>query len=311
MRYPYLIILLFAIACSNSEEQTQEVSENHLEQFNKNEKWIAGCKDNKSDTFINIFKEADGYVVENILGGERKRVSVAECIKLEESDLGSKSWQEIILFKNADANIDIKITIRGGQALTDPIITAVFGQYQGIVIKIDSTQVFAKYEKEHMLQQSNLKFSMLSCSNPNEETFPYYIEYKGENPSVKAEFHQFWLKFAEALLENDEETIIELTVFPFITPSPMDVWPDKVYETPWEFMIVLDEFLVWYVDAYLGTGNFSEYFYEYGISALKLRDEMAEKGSMRFHKIEGEWKLVSIYLEPATFTELENIIETY
>jgi hypothetical protein len=129
---------------------------------------------------------------------------------------------------------------------------------------------------------------------------PVWAQGTSSEPSNREEFLAFWEGFKDAVLNNDMDTVIELTEFPFKTRGVLDDDPEIEY-TPDQFKLAWDRLLT--IDP--KTAELPTSMREIVLSFDQWNDQEILAGSVRigdflFHKTGGRWLFYFAYMETLT-----------
>jgi hypothetical protein len=146
-----------------------------------------------------------------------------------------------------------------------------------------------------------LTLFIFSCNPTNEKDIKANSatnEVQSKNTTSDNDFSQFYIKFRQAAITNDTNTIISLTKFPLETRAPQDSDPIVKYSKE-EFVKVFN--------TYLKYGGMEELV---DIKNLDLHNENvlskndARVGNLVFNCINNKWQLTFAYLNYPIIEEL-------
>ena len=143
----------------------------------------------------------------------------------------------------------------------------------------------------------------ISCGgNDKQKTqqIPDTIETKSLADTTKS-FISFWQTLRKAIVDNDTNTIIASTTFPFKTRGPMDSDPTIKYNRK-EFIKVFSAFLK---QSYNLETEIEDIMKTERPDTAYINNVWARVGDLEFSKSNGMWKLTFAYLTPDVIEELK------
>jgi len=118
------------------------------------------------------------------------------------------------------------------------------------------------------------------------------------NKSDNNDFQKFWNEFRKALIENDEDKIQSMTVFPFETRGEMDSDSIVKYDKT-DFKKVLRAYLLqetYWLNEDQSITQFEEIKRTIHPNASQVQGNEARIGNLEFELRDNHWKLVFAYL---------------
>lgn len=135
-------------------------------------------------------------------------------------------------------------------------------------------------------------------SSPTKVIQPQESNSMDGNKSDNNDFQKFWNEFRKALIENDEDKIQSMTVFPFETRGEMDSDSIVKYNKK-DFKKVLRAYLLqetYWLDEDQSITQFEEIKRTINPNESQVQGNEARIGNLVFELRDNNWKLVFAYL---------------
>ena len=157
---------------------------------------------------------------------------------------------------------------------------------------------------KRLLQTSILTAILLTIScgeneKQNTEQVPAPVKTKSLADTTQA-FIEFWQTLRQAIVNNDTNTIIASTAFPFNTRGPMDSDSTIKYERR-DFIKVFNAFL----KQENGETEWEDIKKTERPDTTYIHNTWARVGNLEFANSNGRWKLTFAFLQPETIDELK------